>query len=211
MDVHIVYAHPSERSFSHALLTAFVRGLDAAGHRHTVSDLYAMGFNPVLSTAEYERESAPGDSYAVPDDVRAEQAKLDAADVWCFIYPVWWTDCPAILKGWFDRVWTAGWAYHPETLVKARAALVMCTAGNTEEQLEESGRGPAMRTVMLADRIFDRAAESSFQLFGGSTHFRGEEWTGHAKEELERAFSLGRDPLGTGENRAPATAWSASS
>ena len=32
-----------------------------------------------------------------------------------------------------------------------------------------------------------------------------------AKEELERAFSLGRDPLGTGENRAPATAWSASS
>lgn len=201
MDVHIVYAHPSERSFSHALLAAFVDGLDAAGHHHTVSDLYAMGFNPVMSAAEYERESSTGTTVPVPDDVRAEQDKLDAADVWCFIYPVWWTDCPAILKGWFDRVWTAGWAYHPQTLVKAHAALVICTAGNSEEQLEKTGRGPAMRTVMLADRIHDRAAESSFHLFGGSTQLSGDQWTGHAKDELARAFRLGRELTRSGPGR----------
>ncbi|SER53925.1 NAD(P)H dehydrogenase (quinone) [Propionibacterium cyclohexanicum] len=201
MDVHIVYAHPSVHSFSHALLEAFVAGLDAAGHRHTVSDLYAMGFNPVMSADEYERESGGGKGISVADDVRAEQAKLDAADVWCFIYPVWWTDCPAILKGWFDRVWTAGWAYHPGTLVKARSALVMCTAGNTEAWLDETGRGPAMRTVMLADRIFDRAAVSSFHVFGGAVRRDAEGWAGRAKEDLERALRLGRELPGGGSGR----------
>jgi NAD(P)H dehydrogenase (quinone) len=42
--VHIIYAHPSERSFTREVLGAFVGGLDDVGHTHTVSDLYVWAF-----------------------------------------------------------------------------------------------------------------------------------------------------------------------
>ncbi|MDR2974717.1 MAG: NAD(P)H-dependent oxidoreductase [Propionibacteriaceae bacterium] len=75
MHVHIVYAHPSPASFTHAILTAFVAGLDEAGHSHTISDLYAMGFNPILSPEEYARESTYAADQPVSDDVSAEHSR----------------------------------------------------------------------------------------------------------------------------------------
>jgi len=57
MLTHIVYAHPTHDSFTGQILDAFVRGLDKVGHSHTISDLYAMGFDPILDFAQYERES----------------------------------------------------------------------------------------------------------------------------------------------------------
>ncbi|WP_431928033.1 NAD(P)H-dependent oxidoreductase [Nonomuraea jabiensis] len=110
----------------------------------------------------------------VPADVAAEQARLDAAEVWAFIYPVWWTDCPARLKGWFDRVWTAGFAYKPVRLRVARQALVLCTAGYSVAELDASGCHQAMRTTMLTDRIGERARSSEFVVFGGSVLRNGE-------------------------------------
>jgi NAD(P)H dehydrogenase (quinone) len=95
--VHIVYTHPSERSFTHEILHSFLDGLDDVGHTGTVSDLYAMEFRSELTLDEYERESGYRADAPVPDDVAAEHAKLNAADVWAFIYPVWWADCPARL------------------------------------------------------------------------------------------------------------------
>ncbi|GAA1623628.1 NAD(P)H-dependent oxidoreductase [Actinoplanes couchii] len=165
-----MYAHPSPSSFTREVLDAFVSGLPS----YTVSDLYASGFSPVMTAAEY--------AGAVPPDVRAEQELLDAADTWAFVYPVWWADCPAILKGWFDRVLTVGWAYKPMRLNVATRALVLCTAGHPTETLESSGVLPAMRTVMLTDRIGPRAHTASFHVLAGpdkATH-------------LETAAALGR-------------------
>jgi NAD(P)H dehydrogenase (quinone) len=166
--VHIVYAHPSPRSFTHDLLEAFLGGLDEAGHPYTVSDLYAMEFRSEMTLDEYERESGHRGDAGVPEDVAAEQARLAAAEVWAFVYPVWWTDCPARLKGWFDRVWTVGYAYGPTRLRPARRALVLCAAGYTVEQLQASGCYQAMETVMRVDRIADRAQSLDFIVFGGS-------------------------------------------
>jgi NAD(P)H dehydrogenase (quinone) len=190
--VHIVYSAPiGSDSFTHALLEAFILGLDEAGHTHTISDLYAMGFNPVLSPAEYQRESRSDTTLPIPADVAAEQAKLDAADVWAFVYPVWWTDCPAILKGWFDRVWTVGWAYHPPTLQRAKKALVLCAAGHTAAHLRELGEYQAMQTVMLTDRIHDRAAVKEFHLFDGSAALPADEWKQARQRHLAKARELG--------------------
>ncbi|NUP30934.1 MAG: flavodoxin family protein [Streptomycetaceae bacterium] len=165
--VHIVYAHPAATSLTRDLLDAFVAGLAEAGHTHTISDLYAMGFRPELTAAEYARESAYDAAAPVPAEVAAEHARLAAADVWAFVYPVWWNDCPAVLKGWFDRVWTVGWAYRPVRVV-ARKALVLCTAGYTEEHLRETGCYQAMRTTMIGDRIGERATVAEFHLFSRS-------------------------------------------
>lgn len=160
--VHIVYAHPGGPGKTRAVLDAFVDGLTEAGHEHTLSDLYAMGFRAELSAAELARESGDADT-PVPADVAAEHTLLAAADVWAFVYPVWWADCPAILKGWFDRVWTVGAAYRPVRLT-AHRALALCTAGYDADRLTASGVLPAMRTVMLTDRFGERAADSELHL-----------------------------------------------
>lgn len=168
--VHVVYAHPSPSSFTRQVLDAFLSGIPS----YTISDLYGSGFSPVMSAAEY--------AGVVPADVLAEQTLLDAADVWAFVYPVWWADCPAILKGWFDRVLTPGWAYKPMRLNVASRAVVLCTAGHPLDQLESSGVLPAMRTVMLTDRIGARAASASFHVLAGSPR----------AEHLKTAAALGR-------------------
>ncbi|MET9373682.1 NAD(P)H-dependent oxidoreductase [Streptomyces sp. NPDC002992] len=189
--VHVVYAHPSERSFTREVLDAFLGGLDAAGHTYTVSDLYAMEFRSELTREEYERESGHRADAPVPSDVAAEHARLDAADAWAFVYPVWWADCPARLKGWFDRVWTVGFAYKPVRLRVARHALALCTAGYTVAELEASGCHQAMRTAMLTDRIGPRASTSEFVVLGGSAT-RAEEWAALKDEHLARAAELAR-------------------
>ncbi|MBG0564242.1 NAD(P)H-dependent oxidoreductase [Actinoplanes aureus] len=190
INVHVIYAHPGGHGFTGEVLDAFREGLAEAGHAYTVSDLYRMGFRPDLSRAELERR----DGDPVPEDVAAEQARLDAADVWVFVYPVWWADCPALLKGWFDRVWSVGWAYKPMRLRPARTALVLCTAGYDVAELEASGVHQAMRTAMITDRIGGRAERSEFVVLGGST-LRGDDprrWAEVRAEHLRRVRELGR-------------------
>ena len=206
MLVHIVYAHPRHDSFTGALLDAFCEGLAEAGHRCTVSDLYQMGFNPVLDATQYVRESTHQATRPVPDDVAAEQAKLDAADAWAFVYPVWWTDCPAILKGWFDRVWTVGYAYEPghlnanralphlvASMRPAKVALVLCAAGHTEAELRASGCYQAMETTMMTDRIATRATRKRFVVFGGSAGLDPQTWAVQRTAHLGEARRIGRD------------------
>jgi NAD(P)H dehydrogenase (quinone) len=185
-----VYAHPSTDGFTYQVLQSFIAGLDAAGHTYSVSDLYAKGFNPELGPAEYARESNYRADDPIPADVAAEQQLLAAADVWAFIYPVWWTDCPAKLKGWFDRVWTVGFAYAPQTVQPVRRALVICTAGHTAEHLRETGCYQAMETTMLVDRLHDRAQQKEFVLLGGSEALEGEEREAMRARHLDRVRCL---------------------
>jgi NAD(P)H dehydrogenase (quinone) len=190
--VHIVYAHPSEESFTHQIREAFINGLRDGGHSWSISDLYAMGFSPDLAPEEYDRESSYRAESPVPEDVAAEHVRLAAADAWAFIYPVWWTDCPARMKGWFDRVWTVGFAYAPQTVEPVEKALVICAAGHTVEQLRESGCYQAMETVMLADRLHERAGEKQFVVLGGSEETTGDEWETLRQAHLNTAYELGK-------------------
>jgi NAD(P)H dehydrogenase (quinone) len=124
MNVLIVFAHPESASFSAALKNTAVASLSAAGHAVSVSDLYAMGWNPALGPEEFahdranpafldlSREQEHAHRHAShAADVRAEQAKVAAADLVLFHFPVWWFGMPAILKGWVDRVFSRGFAY----------------------------------------------------------------------------------------------------
>ena len=53
MNVLVVYCHPSKKSFTYMVKESFIKGLQDAGHAYEISDLYDMGFNPVMSEAEY--------------------------------------------------------------------------------------------------------------------------------------------------------------
>ncbi len=154
MNILTVYAHPNPKSFCHAILEQFTKGLEDAGHTNEVVDLYAIHFDPVFRIndfASYVHESMPAeiladmnlkkyvldaaggsiqrfivsrwlrnkDDKAVarlihaqrPKDVIAQWAKLEKAQGLAFISPVFWLHFPAILKGWFERVFSYGDAY----------------------------------------------------------------------------------------------------
>lgn len=108
MRVLVIYAHPLADSFAAALHRAVVAALRRGGHEVDDCDLYAEGFDPVLSAAERRSYNA-----ASPDlsSVAAPVARLLAADALVLCFPTWWYGMPAILKGYFDRVWVPGVAF----------------------------------------------------------------------------------------------------
>lgn len=123
MRVLIVFAHAEPTSFNGARLRAGVYALAAAGHEVSVSDLYAMGFDPVSDRRNFvtvadpdalrqQSEEAHASAHGgFAPDLQAEMDKLAWCDVLVFQFPIWWLGLPAILKGWIDRVFAVGRAY----------------------------------------------------------------------------------------------------
>ena len=111
MKVFIVYCHPSENSFTRCVRDEFIKGLKDAGYEYTVSDLYKMDFKTDMTEQEYLRDAYYRNTPDLADDVLDEQAKINTSDAIVFIYPVFWSEAPAKLVGWFDRVWSYGFAY----------------------------------------------------------------------------------------------------
>jgi NAD(P)H dehydrogenase (quinone) len=195
MHVYIVFAHPSKQSFSQAVLEAFTRGLEAGGHTFEIGDLYAMGFESEMDEAQYFRELGLDPHAPVPDDIQAEQDKIGRAEALAFIYPLWWSDCPAKLKGWFDRVLTYGYAYFYDadeqrySRITVDKALVLCSAGHTVEHLEETGVAESMRCIMLEDRLLGVGVKAAqMEILGGMMPGDNRNREGN----LQRAYELGK-------------------
>lgn len=108
MNCLVVIAHPLEGSLCHYLAEKTISHLKAKGYQVTVKDLYSEGFNPVLS--RQERESYYQDEFN-GERVRADIEQLKQVESLVLVFPTWWFSFPAILKGWFDRVWAPGHAY----------------------------------------------------------------------------------------------------
>jgi NAD(P)H dehydrogenase (quinone) len=149
MKVLIVYAHPNPKSFNKAIVESFAKGLEEAGHTYQVNDLYANNFDPVFKGPDFT-QFAGGE---MPKDVLDEQKKISQADALVFVYPVWWWGPPAILKGWFDRVLSHGFAYKlvegkPQGLLPARKALIINTTLAHQQAYETMGVKPAMDKIM---------------------------------------------------------------
>lgn len=141
MHILIILAHPKPGSFNHAIADTVRTTLEAEGHRVSLRDLHAEGFDPLFTPEELVRGHHP------TAQVRQHIDLLLDADGIVVIHPNWWAQAPAILKGWLDRVLRAGEAYRFGTndkgegviigLLKARAALVFTTA-NTPQAVEDA-------------------------------------------------------------------------
>ncbi|GHT61848.1 flavodoxin family protein [Spirochaetia bacterium] len=193
MKVFIVYAHPSEDSFTRHVRDRFIAGLESAGHSYILSDLYKMNFQTDMSEAEYQREAYYRLDAPVPVDVLAEQQKINDSDAIVFIYPLFWSEAPAKLVGWFDRVWTYGFAYGPgRTMKQLEKGLMLCIAGNTMDYFHETGILDAMEKVMLRDRLFDRVNKKEMIVLDNTSRefpAREENWGKH----LEKVFTAGQN------------------
>lgn len=193
MNVLIIYCHPSHNSFTYQVKEAFIKGLKEAGHHYEVSDLYAQNFNPVISESEYLREGYYNIEASVSEDVRIEQEKINRADSIVFIYPNFWTASPAMLEGWFQRVWTYGFAYGDVPRMKQldKAIFLMIMGGSLQDELRQT-QLEAIKTIMIGDRISNRAKVCEFYPFDRMS--RGYENIREGKMEafLEKAYQIGK-------------------
>ncbi len=112
-----------------------ISALRQAGHEVIVEDLYEQQFAPALTQAERQSYYAPVfDARKLTE----EMARLTAAEALVLVFPTWWFGLPAILKGWFDRVWAPGAAYDHAAdlgliqprLGKLRTAVAITTLGS---------------------------------------------------------------------------------
>lgn len=106
MRLLIVFCHPSPHSFGAAILARVRQTLSDAGHALRIRDLYAEGFNPVMSRLEWDSYlSEPTANIAAQSD---QIDDLTWAEGLIVIYPTWYYGAPAMLKGWLERVWLPG-------------------------------------------------------------------------------------------------------
>jgi len=175
MNIFIVYAHPSQKSYTYKILQKTINALQKENCNIVLSDLYAMNFRSDMSEEEYEREGFARTEKPLPFDVIEEQNKIEKADCIIFLYPVWWSDCPAKLKGWFDRVYSVGYAYgynevgeKIKNMKHIKLGLVLCTAGHPNDFLEKTGIAESMRKIMIDDRLGKRFEKKEMMILGGT-------------------------------------------
>ncbi|MFF7928615.1 NAD(P)H-dependent oxidoreductase [Streptomyces mirabilis] len=154
-------AHPEPRSLNGSLYRDGVQHLLDQGHEVRTSDLYAMKFDPVVRASDFSHPdgerlvvgSAAQQAFergALSPDIAVEHDKLSWADTLVVQFPLWWYGMPAILKGWFDRVFVGGFAFgvrdargrqvrYGEGALAGKRAMVAVSAGAREASLGPRG------------------------------------------------------------------------
>ena len=154
----IIYAHPEPKSLNGKLKDFAVDVLEKEGHSVKVSDLYAMKFKAVLDSDDFldrtdkEKLDIPKEQMnacenkTLSPDIMDEIEKIKWADVLIFQFPIWWSSYPAILKGWFDRVFAQGFVVnlpagrlYDKGLLAGKKALISVTAGSPEALYTRNG------------------------------------------------------------------------
>lgn len=204
MKFFIVHAHPEPKSFNGAMTRAARAALEEAGHNVVVSDLYAMGFDPVSGRHNFttvkdadiyrkqveEAHAATHDGFA--PELQAEMDKLFWCDVLILQFPLWWFGLPAILKGWIDRVFASGGRiygggkWYDRGVFAGKRAMIATTIGGPAPMYSERGLNGPIATIL-------------FPINHGILYFTGftvvEPFLVHAptrRSEPERAAELAR-------------------
>ena len=172
MNILIIYSHPSKKSYTYQILQQLKNVFETQNWNIEISDLYEMDFKSDMTEEEYEREGFARTELPISNDIYEEHKKIENADCIIFLYPVWWSDCPAKLKGWFDRVFSVGYAYgYKQDLPKMKIikfGISICTAGHPYDFLNETGIVQSMKTIMSDDRLGKRFEQKEMIILGGT-------------------------------------------
>lgn len=182
MHLHLVHAHPEPKSFTAAMRDTIMETCVSEGHTVTLSDLYAMNFNPLLSAADFaDRRDADHLTYAleqrhnwqagtIAPDIAAEIELVMAADVLAFTFPLHWFGTPAILKGWIERVFISGPFYGGKRVygaggLKGKRAFAAFALGGRPHMFGDDGiHGP------LADGMMKHFFQGTLGYVGLDVH-----------------------------------------
>lgn len=152
----IIVGHPDSQSFTAALAERYVRFVGELGHDCVVRDLYRMGFDPRLQLSELPTRAG----WKPAADVLAERQVIGDADVFAFIYPLWFNTPPAIVKGYIERVFGAGFGYAElkaggrGALLQGRHLVHVSVSGSISAWLNEQGAWSSM--LILFDDYLSR-------------------------------------------------------
>ena len=123
----IITAHPSKFGFTHKIAAAYGAAKIENGDQSEILDLYANeNRQDFLIFEDIKRMSQD-------PTVERMQNKIAAADELVFIFPLWWYGEPAVMKNFWDKNFTARWAYHyvkgkPVGLLNGKTARVFFTS-----------------------------------------------------------------------------------
>lgn len=142
----IIYAHPNPNSLNGLLKNTVAELLKKNSNEVVVRDLYQLNFNPTLSLDDMAGQLKG----IVADDVKQEQEFISWADCITFIYPIWWTGLPAIMKGYIDRVFSYGFAYRYDKgvqkgLLEGKQTIIINTHGKSNAEYEAIGMDKALQ------------------------------------------------------------------
>lgn len=156
----LVHAHSESDSFVTAMRDRIAGTLAGQGYEILHSDLYAMGFNPVLSPADFGDRSDPDhlvyaleqrhnfERATLAPDIVTEIEKVCAANLIVLTFPLFWFGVPAIMKGWFDRVFISGTFYGGKTIygrggMTGKRACAAFSLGGRQDMFGDQGiHGP---------------------------------------------------------------------
>ncbi|UQS84234.1 NAD(P)H-dependent oxidoreductase [Bombilactobacillus thymidiniphilus] len=109
MYTSIIYAHPYSKSFNHAILNTVTTALKKINNNYHLIDLYADNFNALYSTAELALFNK---GETTDHLVERYQHIIQQSNKVIFIFPVWWNDTPAMIKGFIDKIMKKKFAYN---------------------------------------------------------------------------------------------------
>jgi NAD(P)H dehydrogenase (quinone) len=128
-NIVILLGHPDTETFTGTLADEYQAAAEEAGHTVTRLNLGNMQFDPILHKGYKEIQH-------LEPDLQYAQEMITAADHLVVVYPNWWCTMPALLKGFFDRVWLPGFAFNfnketkkIEQHLKGKTARVIIVAG----------------------------------------------------------------------------------
>jgi NAD(P)H dehydrogenase (quinone) len=169
METLIVYAHPKEKGHNSETLKEVVKQLNTQGKQFEIIDLYKIKYDPVL----HENELYSAGRTVISKQNKEFQKKIDLATNIIFIYPIWWYNAPAILKGFLDRVFTDGFAFHfnknhlPIGHLKGKKVVQLTTTGGPRFLYTVLGGNKGIKTVKQSLSLC--GIKSKYFILGGCT------------------------------------------
>ncbi len=183
MNVLFVYAHEDPKSFGAAMHNRALSYFERGGHTTIVSDLYGSGFHAVAAKWDFKVSGGAHQNYmleqnraaseeefsAFAEDIKSEIAKVRAADLLLIEFPLWWSAPPAILKGWFDKVFAMGVTWdgnhrYESGLLRGKKVLVVAGAGDPESYYTAEGLHGATVTQHLYPLLHSTLAHAGLDV-----------------------------------------------